>query len=120
VVTQVGVKRLLCDHLNPAAQECFEVEDETRRKPRTRRWTRIYKHINIALRPILPTCHRPEDTDVVRAMLGDALDVIALFVEKLMDTHTLLLDISAVLQRFKRLTPGFRRRQTGRGLAFIF
>ena len=101
MVTKLGIERLLGDDLDSPAQEIFKVEDETRRKPRTRGRPDINEDIDIAFGSGLAACDGAKDPDIVCSVSGcDALDVVALFAEKLFESHDLLLWICSRLQSY--------------------
>src|SRR5215475_4485690 len=100
MVTKLGIERLLCDDLDSPAQEIFKVEDETRRKPRTRGRSDINEDIDIACGAGLSAGDGAKDPNIGGSMSGgDALDVVALFAEKLLESRDLLLWICSILSQ---------------------
>jgi hypothetical protein len=88
MVTKLGIERLLGDDLDSPAQKIFKVEDETRRKSRTRGRPDINEDIDIAFGAGLATCDGTKDPDIVCSMSGgDSLNFVAFFVQKLLKHH---------------------------------
>jgi hypothetical protein len=98
MVTKLGIERLLGDDLDSPAQKIFKVEDETRRKSRTRGRPDINEDIDIAFGAGLAACDGTKDPDIICSMSNcNALDIVALFAEKLIESHDLLLWICSIL-----------------------
>jgi hypothetical protein len=98
MVTKLGIEPRLRDHLDSPAEELFKVEDETRRKPRTRGRPGINEDIDIAVGSGLTMCHGAKAPNIICSVsVCDPFDVVTLFAEKLIESHDLRLWICSLL-----------------------
>jgi hypothetical protein len=75
--------------LHAAAEEMFQISDQTPRKPWSSFAGDVDQQVHIALRAIIPASHRAEKQDVARPVVhGHSQDVIATFSNVLSNVHS--------------------------------